>query len=268
MERIRAETVTAGPLPVSIYVIAYNDEPNMRACLESIAGWAAELIVVDSHSTDQTAAIAMEFTDKVYQVDFQGFGSLRNQAVSYCSYEWVFSLDTDERMTAELQEEIRQVLGRAGADAYFVPRKNFFLGRWIRHCGWYPDYRQPQLFKKSRFRYRQELVHESFDCDGEIGYLRQAALQYPFRDIDHYIAKQDRYSDLMAKRMVEEGNRFSPHQLVTHPLGAFARMYCLKRGFLDGIPGLILSGLYGYYTFMKYAKFWELTKSDPSQSQA
>lgn len=246
---------------VSVYVIAYNDEPNMRACLESVAGWADELIVVDSHSTDKTAAVAQEFTDKVYQVDFKGFGELRNQALSFCSNEWVFSLDSDERMTPELREEIRQVLTLGPeADAYFVPRKNFFLGRWIRHCGWYPDYRQPQLFRKSRFRYRQELVHESFDCDGRVSHLRQPALQYPFRDIDHYIAKQDRYSDLMARRMVEQGHQFSACQMVTHPFGAFFKMYLQRMGFLDGMPGLILSGLYAYYTFMKYAKVWELTR--------
>jgi glycosyltransferase involved in cell wall biosynthesis len=260
--------VTDRPLPLSVYVIAYNDEPNIRACLASVAGWAEELVVVDSHSTDRTAAIAAEFTDKIYQVEFTGFGALRNQAVAHCSHQWIFSLDTDERMTPALQQEIRRVLSQpAPADAYFVPRKNYFLGRWIKHCGWYPDYRQPQLFQKSRFRYRQELVHESFDCDGTVAYLSQAALQYPFRDIDHYIAKQDRYSDLMAQRMVHEGRRFRPHQLLTHPLGAFFKMYGMRRGFLDGMPGLILSGLYGYYTFMKYAKFWELMKDQVQTDQ-
>ncbi len=245
----------------TVYVIAYNDEPNMRACLESAAGWADELIVIDSHSTDRTAAISREFTDKIYQVDFKGFGDLRNQALALCTHEWVFSLDTDERMTPELQKEIRDLLDRGPtADAYFVPRKNYFLGRWIKHCGWYPDYRQPQLFRKSRLRYRQEIVHESFDCDGPVGYLTQPALQYPFRDIDHYIVKQDRYSDLMAQRMADQGRRFAFHQMATHPLGSFLKMYLLRRGFLDGMPGLILSGLYGYYTFMKYAKFWEFTK--------
>lgn len=244
----------------SVYVIAYNDEPNMRACLESVK-WADELIVVDSHSKDKTATISREFTDKVYQVDFEGFGRLRNQALSYCSHEWVFSLDSDERMTPELRREIRQLFDRGPhADAYFVPRRNFFLGRWIKHCSWYPDYRQPQFFRKSRFRYRDELVHESFDCDGPVGYLTQPALQYPFRDIDHYIAKQDRYSDLMARRLDGEGRRFAPHQLVTHPLFAFLRMYLQHSGFLEGMPGLILSGLYGYYTFMKYAKLWELQR--------
>jgi glycosyltransferase involved in cell wall biosynthesis len=252
------------PLPakLSVYVIAYNDEPNMRACLESVAGWGDELIVVDSHSRDRTAAISREFTNKVYQVDFKGFGDLRNQAVALTTHEWVFSLDSDERMTPELREEIRLVLSsESETDAYFVPRKNFFLGRWIKHCGWYPDYRQPQLFRKARFRYRNELVHESFDCDGPVGFLQSPALQYPFRDIDHYVAKQDRYSDLMARRMAEQGRRFSSHQLITHPLGAFLKMYGQRTGFLDGMPGLILSGLYAYYTFMKYAKFWELTKN-------
>ena len=217
---------------LSVYVIAYNDEPNMRACLESVAGWADEVVVVDSHSTDRTAAIAAEFTDKIYQVDFTGFGALRNQAVDHCSHDWIFSLDTDERMTPALQKEIREVIAKPDpADAYFVPRKNFFLGRWIKHCGWYPDYRQPQLFRKGRLRYRQELVHESFDSDGPIGYLSQPALQYPFRDIDHYITKQDRYSDLMARRRVEEGSRFRAHQLLTHPVGAFFKMFGLRRGF-------------------------------------
>ena len=243
---------------LSVYVIAYNDEPNMQACLESVAGWGDELIVVDSHSTDRTAVISRAYTDKVYQVDFTGFGDLRNQAVAFTTHEWVFSLDSDERMTPELKDEIQLLLDRGpDKDAYFVPRKNYFLGRWIKHCGWYPDYRQPQLFRKSRFHYREELVHESFDCDGPVGFLKRPALQYPFRDIDHYVAKQERYSDLMARRMVEQGRKFSFHQMLTHPLGSVFKMYVLRAGFLDGMPGLILSGLYAYYTFMKYAKFWE-----------
>lgn len=244
---------------LSVYVIAYNDEPNMRACLESVK-WADELVVVDSHSTDETERISREFTDKVYQVDFHGFGRLRNEAVSLTSHDWVFSLDTDERATPELRDEIQRLLASGPqAEAYFVPRKNYFLGRWIKHCGWYPDYRQPQLFRKGRMKYRDELVHESFDVEGRLGYLKNPALQYPFRDIDHYLAKQDRYSDLMAQRMVAQGRRFHPHQLVTHPLFAFFKMYIGRAGCLDGMPGLILSGLYAYYTFIKYAKFWELS---------
>ncbi len=243
---------------VSVVIIAYNDEPNIRACLESVT-WADELIVVDSYSTDATEKISREFTDRVYQHAFNGFGRLRNEAIAHASHDWVFSLDTDERATPELREEIRQLLARgAEADAYFIPRKNYFLGRWIRGAGWYPDYRQPQLFRKSRMRYRDDLVHEGFELDGRVGYLTQHVLQYPFRDIDHYLAKMDRYSDLMARRMVEEGRSFRAHQLVTHPTFTFFKMYLLRRGILDGMPGLILAGLYAYYTFIKYAKLWEL----------
>ena len=254
-------------LPVSAVVIAYNDEPNMRACLDCLT-WADEVIVVDSHSTDGTERISREFTDRVYQHDFHGFGRLRNEALTHATHEWIFSLDTDERATPELRDEIRRVLDAGPeADAYYVPRKNYFLGRWIKHCGWFPDYRQPQLFRKSRFRYREELVHESFDVDGRLGYLTATALQYPFRNIDHYLAKQERYSDLMARRMIEQGRSFSWHQLVSHPAFTFVKMYVGRKGCLDGVPGLILSGLYAYYTFIKYARFWELQRQSRSVSR-
>ena len=252
---------------ISVYVIAYNDESNMRACLESVS-WADELIVVDSWSTDATEKISRDYTDKVFQHAFHGFGRLRNEAVAHASHDWVFSLDTDERATPEIRDEIRRIVGGgAQADAYFVPRKNFFLGRWIRHCGWYPDYRQPQLFRKGCLRYREELVHEGFELDGHVGYLKEHVLQYPFRDIDHYLAKMDRYSELMAHRMVQQARTFYAHQLVTHPCFTFAKMYLGRAGFLDGMPGLILSGLYAYYTFIKYAKFWELARNAQVQRQ-
>ncbi len=245
---------------VSALVIAYNDEPNIRACLESVS-WADELIVVDSYSTDATEKISREFTDKVYQQEFKGFGRLRNEALTHTSHEWVFSLDTDERATPEIRGEIGRVLASSPeAVAYHVPRRNYFLGRWIKHSGWYPDYRQPQLFRKTRMRYREDLVHEGFEVSGPVGYLKEHVVQYPFRDIDHYLVKMDRYSDLMAKRMIQQGRRFRAHQLVTHPSFTFAKMYLARAGFLDGMPGLILSGLYAYYTFIKYAKLWELSR--------
>jgi glycosyltransferase involved in cell wall biosynthesis len=245
---------------VTAYVIGYNDEPNIRACLESIR-WADEIIFVDSFSTDATAKIAGEFTDKVFQHKFEGFGKLRNDAIAHASHDWIFSLDTDERATTEIRDEIRALLARGpDAVAYFVPRKNFFLGRWIRHCGWYPDYRQPQLFDRRRFSYRDEVVHESFDTDGPVGHLREHVLQIPFRDIKQFLGKMDRYSDLMAQRLVQKGRKFHAHQLITHPVFTFVKMYFLRRGFLDGLPGFILSGLYAYYTFIKYVRLWERTR--------
>lgn len=251
---------------ISAVVIAYNDEPNMRACLESLS-WVDELIVVDSHSTDATAEISREFTDKVYQNDFVGFGKLRNEATAYATHDWVFSLDTDERATPEIRDEIRRTLEQGPlADAYFVPRQNYFLGRLIRGCGWYPDYRQPQLFHKQRMRYKEDLVHESFNIEGTIGYLREHVIQIPFRNIDQYLMKMDRYSTLMSIDMVKRNRQFHWHQLITHPTYTFFKMFILRRGFLDRKPGLILSGLYAYYTFVKYSKLWEITRK-PISSQ-
>ena len=244
---------------LSAFVMTYNDAHQLRACLQSIT-WADEIIVVDSFSTDGTEAVAREFTDQVYQHEFKGFGRLRNEAVAHVSHNWVFSLDTDERATVELRDEIQALLDRGPeADAYFIPRKNYFLGRWIRHGGWYPDYRQPQLFRKDRMRYRDDLVHEGFELNGVTGYLKEHVLQYPFRDLDHYLQKMDRYADLMARRMVEQKQCFHAHQLVTHPCFTFFKMFVARAGGLDGMPGLILAGLYAYYTFVKYAMFWELT---------
>ena len=252
---------------VSAVVIAYNDEPNMRACLESLS-WADELIVVDNCSTDATGLISREFTEKVYRHEFHGFGRLRNTAVSYATQDWIFSLDTDERVTPELCEEILSLLRRGpDADAYHVPQRTYFMGRWIRHGGWYPDYRQPQLFRKDRMRYREDLVHEGFDLNGRLGYLKSDVLEFPFRDISHFIKKNHRYADLMAIRMMQKGRRFRPYQLVTHPCFSFVKMYAARAGFLDGMPGLILAGLYAYYTFIKYAKFWELSREMTPQER-
>ena len=165
---------------ISAVVIAYNDEANMRKCLESLH-WADEIIVVDSFSTDQTAAISQEYTDKIYQHEFHGFGRLRNEAMRYATHDWIFSLDTDERATPEVRDEIRQMLvDGPDAQAYFVPRWNYFLGRWINYCGWYPDYRQPQFFHKAYMRYTDDLVHESFDVTGSVGFLVNPIQQYPF----------------------------------------------------------------------------------------
>jgi glycosyltransferase involved in cell wall biosynthesis len=232
----------------------------MRRCLDSLH-WVDEIIVVDSHSTDGTTEICLEYTDKVFHHPFQGFGALRNLAITHAAHNWIFSLDTDEWATPEIQREIEGLLVRdPPAQAYFVPRRNYFLGRWIKYCGWYPDYRQPQLFHKAHMRYREDLVHEGFDVKGQTGFLQSHVEQIPFRTLDQYFEKMDRYSTLRARMMHSEGRRFRAHQLFSHPLFTFIKMFVLRRGVLDRKPGLILSILYAYYAFVKYAKLWELQK--------
>lgn len=245
---------------VSAVVIAFNDAPNIRRCLESVT-WADEIVVLDSHSTDGTTEICKEYSSLVFQEVFSGFGRLRNVAVSKASHDWIVSVDTDEWATEAVKQEILGLLERGpSAHAYFVPRRNYFLGRRIRHCGWYPDYRQPQFFHKGHMRYREDLVHESFELDGTLGYLQAEIRQIPFRTIDQFLRKIDRYSALRAKAMHEDGRVFRRHQLVSHPLFTFLKMYIGRLGMLDGKPGLILSMLYAYYTFVKYAKLWEIQK--------
>src|SRR5437667_4472303 len=201
---------------LSAYVLTFNEEGKIRGALESLT-WADEIVVLDSHSTDRTEQICREYTEKVYQCDFAGFGKLRNQALELVTHDWVLSIDADERVTDELREEIqRELASGPRADAFFVPRKNFFLGRWIRHCGWYPDYRQPQFFNKHRLRYREDLVHEGLYVTGKVDYVRGHVLQYPFRDLGEYLRKMSRYSTLMVERMADRGIRLPEVQMLSH----------------------------------------------------
>ena len=242
---------------LSAYIITYNEEERIRDCLESVK-WADEIVVLDSFSTDRTVEICREYTDKIYQHRFAGFGDLRNTAISHTSNNWILSVDADERVTEELREEISEKLKTGpAADAYFVPRINYFLGHRIKHCGWYPDYRQPQFFHKDRMKYTDQLVHEGFILSGKVSYLHGHVLQYPFLSLEQFFRKMDRYSSLRAEDMFREGRRFNIHHLITHPLSMFIKMFILKRGFLDGKVGFIISTLYAYYTFIKYIKLWE-----------
>lgn len=250
---------------LSVYVLTYNEEAKIRDCLESVT-WADDIVILDSFSTDRTLPICENYTGKIFQQEFVGFGKLRNIAIEHCMYDWVLSLDADERVTPELREEILKKLADApDADAYFIPRKSYFLEYWVRHCGWYPDYRQPQLFHKRKMKYREQLVHEGFDVTGKVGHLREHVIQYPFLNLDQFLKKMDRYSSLRAEEMVKQGASFHISQVLTHPAAMFWRMYFQKLGFLDGKVGLILSLLYAYYTMLKYTKLWEKLHSRDSR---
>lgn len=248
-------------LPLSALILAYNNENEIERCINSL-DFAEEIVVLDSFSTDQTVEIAKKMGAKVYQYPFTTFGELRNLALSHATHDWIFSLDTDEVATRKVVEEIKSILASSNAkDAYFVPRRNTVFGQAIRHGGWYPDYRQPQFFKKKALVYNQEdNVHEGFKILGKKGYLKNYIYQYPFDSLHQYLDKMERYSSLMAQRMLNEGRRFWPHQLIMNPMNAFFKRYFLRKGFIDGVHGLLMAGLYSYYTFLKYAKFWEVEK--------
>ena len=239
---------------VSVYIIAYNEADKIADAVRSV-DWADELLVLDSNSSDDTAKIAAELGAEVKQIPFTTFGKLRNEAIAACRHDWVFSLDADERCTPEAKAEILQILAAPDADAYYVPRRNWFMGRWIKHCGWYPDYRQPQLFRKSAmvFDDRDE-VHESYTVNGKVGYFKNAIIQIPFQSLEQLLGKMQRYSSLGARKLERKGKRVTMGTALGHGLWAFIRIYILKLGFLDGWAGFVLALGNFEGTFYRYAK--------------
>ncbi|HXH72016.1 MAG TPA: glycosyltransferase family 2 protein [Mariprofundaceae bacterium] len=243
---------------VSAYIIAYNEEAKIADAVESVL-WADDVIVVDSHSTDRTASIAEQLGARVVQLDFTGFGKLRNDAIAACSQPWIFSLDADERCTPEARDEILAIVNdKNAADAYYTPRRNWFMGRWINHSGWYPDYRQPQLFRAGALSFdERDEVHESFEVHGKIGHMQHAVLQIPFRNLEQVQNKSNRYSTLGADKLLRKGVQGSMAKALLHAIGAFLRIYILKLGFLDGWAGFVIA--FGNFegTFYRYAKLHE-----------
>jgi glycosyltransferase involved in cell wall biosynthesis len=248
--------------PVSLYIIGYNEEANLRELLPTVT-WADEILYVDSFSTDGTAKFCAEHGVRHVNVPFTRFGRIRNQALDLAAHDWVVSIDTDERATPEFAAEVRETLVQPRHDAYFVPRRNTFLGKPVRFGGMYPDYRQPQVFDRRKLRYRDDLVHEGFECSGSIGYFKNAIWQHPWPTLAVAAKKTDRYTALMAQRKFDAGQRASLLKLVGAPAVGLFRKYIAQRGFRDGMPGLILAGLHAYYTFLKYANLWELQNQPP-----
>jgi glycosyltransferase involved in cell wall biosynthesis len=242
---------------ISAYILAFNEAEKVKAAVESVL-WADEVVLVDSGSTDGTPEIASGLGARVVQVQFNGFGELRNRAVEACRYDWIFSLDADERCTRPVRDEILGLLaGTPPFDIYRVPRRNYFMGRWIRGSGWYPNFRQPQFFRKGSMRYTLEPVHEGFEVIGgkPVGTLRNAIWQFPFRDLGEIIHKANRYSSLGAQKLA--GKRVSMAGAVGHGLWAFLKHYIFKLGFIDGWAGFAIA--FGNFegTYYRYAKRYE-----------
>mgnify|MGYP001455702774 CR=1 FL=1 len=245
---------------VSVIVITRNEERNIRDCLSS-ARWADEVIVVDSGSSDGTVAAAREFSDKVFERPWEGFGASKNFALSQARNDWVFWLDADERVTPELAEEIELSLsGQTDMVGFSVPRKAFFLGTWIRHCGWYPG-RVVRLFRRDKAVFSNDRVHERLIVDGPVAELKSDLLHYTDPSLEHYFTKFNRYTSLAAEDLAGKGRRTGIGRMLLNPVWTFFRMYFLRLGFLDGMPGLILCMLSAGYVFTKYAKLWERTRT-------
>lgn len=247
---------------ISVYIIAYNEAEKVAATIDS-ASWADEIIVVDSNSTDGTQEIATRMGARVVQVAFQGFGHLRNQAIEACTHEWIFSIDADERCTPEVAAEVRAIASDAQSlDVWRVPRRNFFMGRWIRHSGWYPNFRQPQLFRKGTMSYDLKPVHEGYvlHTDKPIGTLKNAIWQFPFKNMAEVMHKANRYSSLGAEKIVHK--KISMGSALAHGIWSFWKHYLFKLGFLDGSAGFMIALGNFEGTFYRYVKALEMQKGE------
>lgn len=245
---------------VSVYILTFNEADKIADAVQSVL-WADEIIVADSFSTDGTASIAEKLGAKVVNIPFQTFGQIRNDAIAACSHGWIFSLDADERCTENSHQEILKTIQNPQADAYFVPRRNWFLGRWIMHSGWYPDYRQPQLFRQHLMTFNaQDEVHETYTIDGKVAYLKEDIIQIPYKDMSQLIHKMQRYSSLGAEKLVRHGKQGGIAKGLSHGLWNFFKHYVLKLGFLDGRAGFIIALGNFEGTFYRYAKADEIVK--------
>lgn len=242
---------------VTAVIAAHDEAAQIEACIASVE-WANEVIVVENDSIDDTVDRARAAGATVISPKFTTIGAARNHAIERAKTPWVLVVDADERCTPELAAEIRQVVDNpANYSAFRVPRRNFFLGKEIRHGGWGSD-RPIRLFK-NELRYNASLVHEHVEVTGETGTLRNALLHYTYTSLDQYFEKFNRYTRWWAEQNHARDRRGSVVAVMFKPPARFISMYLLKGGFLDGAHGLVLACLAAASVMAKYARLWALS---------
>lgn len=245
---------------LSVVIIAKNEEPGIRRCLESVM-WADEVIMLDSGSTDRTVEISQELGARVsVTADWPGFGPQKNRALERATGDWVLSLDADEWVTPELRDEILNVISRADETVAFrIPRLSSFCGRFMRHSGWWPDY-VTRLFRRGAARFSDDVVHEHVIVEGKTGTLRERIMHETFVDLDELLQKMNNYSSLAAQEMRGGGRKAGLAGAVLRGLWAFIRTYLLRGGILDGREGFMLAVATAEGTYYRYAKLMLLGK--------
>ena len=240
-------------------IIARNEEANLPRCLASLK-WVDEIIVGDCGSTDRTVEIAKEAGARIVTYQWRGYGPAKQTVAEHATGEWVLSVDADEEVTEELAREIRALIENPGDVAGFrLPRRTYFLGRWIKYGGWYPD-RVLRLYRRGQGRFTESSVHEALEVDGSVGVLQHDLLHYSYPTLEVYFEKFNRYTTLAAEEALRKGVRGSLVKTFLNPVAKFAKQYFLRAGFLDGIEGLLLAALSAGYVMTKYAKLRQLER--------
>jgi len=246
-------------MKISVTIITLNEESNIGECLESL-DFADEIVVVDSGSTDRTAEICRAHGRvRFHELGWLGFGKQKNLAASLATNDWIFNIDADERVTPRLKESLARV-DPADAPCYRVARENYFGSRWIRRCGWYPDFNK-RLYDRRECAFSEKSVHESLVCRGKVGELQGTLVHRTYTGVSDYLKRMELYSSLAAGELVKAGKMPGLLQLIFKPLFTFFKMYFLKLGFLEGYTGFLLSMLYSHYTFYKYGKAIEMNRA-------
>ena len=238
---------------ISVIIITKNEEENIEDCLKTVE-WADEIIVVDSKSKDKTVGIAKKFTDKIFIKEWEGFAEQKRYALSLASNEIVLNLDADERVSVKLKDEILSL--NFNSNGYFVPRENYFLNKKITTCGWEKDF-QLRLFKKSKAKVTEKLIHEGFIVDGNTVYLKNPLIHYTFTSIERSFSKINNYSSLQALEVYKNKKKVTGSTIISHGLSAFLRYYFSLKGYKDGIYGLMISLFNSITTLLTYMKIWE-----------
>ncbi len=245
-------------IPASVTIITKNEAINIEDAIKSVIDFD-EIIVVDAFSDDATIEICNKYPVKIYQNKWPGFSAQKQFAMDRATNKWALSLDADERITPELKAEIREAITNDRYSGYYIPRKNFFLGKWIRHSGWWPDYTL-KLFKKDVSRFDDREVHEKVIVNGDTAKLKNPMEHYSYRDISDFIKKMDNYSILAAREITARG-KSKPiliFDMLSRPAFVFIKMFFLQKGIFDGRYGFYLAILYSFYTFLKYARALEM----------
>jgi glycosyltransferase involved in cell wall biosynthesis len=242
-------------IPVSVVMVTYNEENNVENAMKSVKDFE-DVVIVDSFSEDRTVELCRKYTKRIYQHEWRGFAQQKQIAVDYAEKKWILILDADERVTPGLQSEIAEKINSESTSGFYLPRKNYFLGRWIRHSGWWPDYTL-RLFKKDRAYVQKRKVHEKVIVDGTTSYLNEPLEHYTYKSISEYIKKMEMYSSLSAEDLDAKRHGLTLLSMLVNPIFVFNKMFFLRQGFRDGVHGFILAVLYSFYTFLKYAKVWE-----------
>jgi glycosyltransferase involved in cell wall biosynthesis len=251
----------ANGMKISAVIITFNEEDRLPDALASLEGIADEIVVVDSYSTDRTVAIARAAQARVWQNRFEDYGQQKNFAMGKAAHDWILNLDADERVSPELKralDALKEKAAPATVAAFAIKRKTFYLGRWVRHSGWYPD-RKIRVFKKSAATW-QGRIHEKLLVTGEVARLDGDILHFTYRDIGDHVSRLNRYASFQAEEILKQNQRLLLPRLLILPPVTFVRHYIWKLGLLDGFPGLVIATVQSWGTAMKYLKAMALKR--------